>query len=104
MLEVHFDDDPLRITNRMLKKVNAVSFQSKRQSQTSSHLGSPERKKFRWKDKLLLITRLIVIYIALLTVLFCNYPLFCNCPLADVNCPLLKDISFSTKCLLVWCN
>ena len=26
-----------------------------------------------------------------------NCPLFCNCP-------LLKDISFNTKCLLVWCD
>ena len=38
----------------------------------------------------ILITRLIVIVIAL-TVLFCN-------------CPPLKDITFSTKCLLVWCD
>ena len=37
------------------------------------------------------ITRLIVIDIAPLTVLFCN-------------CPLLKDISFNTKCFLVWCD
>ena len=32
----------------------------------------------------LMITRLIVIYIAPLTVLFCNCPLFCICPLADL--------------------
>ena len=44
-----------------------------------------------------LITRLIVIDIAPLTVLFYNYPLFCNYP-------LLKDISFNTKCLLVSCD
>ena len=36
-----------------------------------------------------LITRLIVLNIAPLTVLFCN-------------CPLFKDINFNTKCLLVW--
>ena len=35
-----------------------------------------------------IITRLIVIDIASLTVLFCNCRLFCNCP-------LLKDISFN---------
>ena len=45
----------------------------------------------------LIITRLIVIYIAPLPVSFCNCPLFCNCP-------PLKDISFNTKCLLVWCD
>ena len=39
----------------------------------------------------LIITRLIGIDIAPLTVLFCN-------------CPPLKDISFNTKCLLVWCD
>ena len=38
-----------------------------------------------------LITRFIVINIAQLTELFCN-------------CPLLKDISSYTKCLLVWCD
>ena len=37
------------------------------------------------------ITRLTVIHIAPLTVLFCN-------------CPLLKEISFNTKYLLVWCD
>ena len=31
-----------------------------------------------------LITRLTVIDIEPLTVLFCYYPLFCNCPLADL--------------------
>ena len=43
------------------------------------------------------ITRLIVIDVAPLAVLFCICPAFCNCP-------LLKDISFNTKCLLVWCD
>ena len=41
--------------------------------------------------KMPLITQLIVMVIAPLTVLFCN-------------CPLLKDISFNTECLLVWCD
>ena len=45
----------------------------------------------------ILITRLIVIDIAPLAVLFCNWPLFCNWL-------LLKDITFNTKCLLVWCD
>ena len=45
----------------------------------------------------LVITRLIVINILPLTELFCNFPMFCNCP-------LLKDITFNTKCLLVWCD
>ena len=40
---------------------------------------------------LVVITRLIEINIAPLTVWFCN-------------CPLLNDISFNTKCLLVWCD
>ena len=31
-----------------------------------------------------IITLLIEIDIAPLTVLFCNFPLFCNCPLADL--------------------
>ena len=43
---------------------------------------------------MIIITRLIVISIASLTELFCKCSLFCNCP-------LLKDISFNTKCLLV---
>ena len=43
---------------------------------------------------MIIITRLIVISIAPLTELFCKCSLFCNCP-------LLKDISFNTKCLLV---
>ena len=42
-------------------------------------------------EVILVITWLIVIDIAPLTVLFCNYP-------------LLKDISFNTKCLLVLCD
>ena len=41
-----------------------------------------------------MITRLIVIDIALLMVLFCNCPLFCNYPLVICYCPLLKDIVF----------
>ena len=32
----------------------------------------------------LIITRLVVIDIAPLTVLFCNCSLFCNCPLEDL--------------------
>ena len=43
------------------------------------------------------IIRLIGIDIAPLVVLLCNYPLFWKCT-------LLKDISFNTKCLLVWCD
>ena len=39
----------------------------------------------------IIITPFIIINITQLTVLFCN-------------CPLLKDISFNTKCLLVWCD
>ena len=33
---------------------------------------------------------------------FCISLLFCNCALADY--PILKDINFKTKCLLVWCE
>ena len=39
----------------------------------------------------IIITPFIIINITQLPVLFCN-------------CPLLKDISFNTKCLLVWCD
>ena len=42
-----------------------------------------------------IITSLIVVDIAPLTVLFCNCPLICICP-------LLNDISFNTKCLFFW--
>ena len=42
-----------------------------------------------------IITRLIIVDIAQRTVLVCNYPLICICP-------LLNDISFNTKCLLFW--
>ena len=46
----------------------------------------------------MLITRLIVIGVAPLTVCFIiARSLICNCP-------LLKDISLNTKCLLVWCD
>ena len=41
--------------------------------------------------------QLIVIDTVPLTVLFCNYPLLCHCP-------LLKDIILNTKCLLFWCD
>ena len=40
---------------------------------------------------LVLITQVIKIEIASLTVLFCN-------------CPLLKNISVNTKCILAWCD
>ena len=53
---------------------------------------------------LLLITRLIVINIASLTVLFCSCLLFVTARSLIYNCSPLKDISFNTKCLLVWCN
>ena len=47
----------------------------------------------------ILITRLIVIDIAPSTVLFSD------CLLADLSLPpLLKDIGFNAKCLLVWCD
>ena len=49
-----------------------------------------------------MIARLIVIDTAPLTELFCNCPLFLNWPATNFNCPLLKDIRFNTKCLLVW--
>ena len=49
-------------------------------------------------DKItVVITRFFVIYIATLMELFSNFPLF-------YNCPLLKDISFNTNCLLLWCD
>ena len=48
-----------------------------------------------------LITRLIVIDIAPLTMFFCNCPLFCK---LICNWPPLKHISFITKCLLVCCD
>ena len=67
----------------------------------SSHhrfIPSPLNNSFRVITQLtqvmltsILITWLIEIDIALLTVLFCN-------------CPLLKDVTFNTKCLLVWCD
>ena len=48
-------------------------------------------------------TRLIVIDIALLTVIFCSLPCFVLARLLICNCPLLKDISFSTE-YLFWCD
>ena len=45
-----------------------------------------------------LITRLIEIYTAPLT------ELFCNCRSQICNCLLSKDISFNTNSLLVWCG
>ena len=39
----------------------------------------------------ILITRLIVIDIAPLTLLVCNCPLFCNYPLADLGLPAIKS-------------
>ena len=44
-----------------------------------------------------IITRLIAIKHCTLNELTSNCPLFCNCP-------LLKDINFSKKCLLVSCD
>ena len=51
-----------------------------------------------------IITRLIEIEIAPLTVLFCNYRLFCNCPLADLQLPVLKRYQFQYKVFvdLMW--
>ena len=43
------------------------------------------------KHYFFVITRLLVIDIARLKVLFCN-------------CSLIKDITFNTKCLLLWCD
>ena len=57
------------------------------------------RKHITW-----LITQFVPINTALLTVLFCNHQLFSNCPLTDLYWPLLKDISFNPKCLLIWCD
>ena len=51
-----------------------------------------------------LITRLIVIDIASLTVLFAIARCFVIVRSLIYNCPLRKDISFNTKFLLVWCG
>ena len=72
-----------------------------------NELISPDQSGFKPGDSCInqvlaithVITRLIVIDIASLSVLFCNCRLFCNCP-------LLKDISFNISILvfvdLVW--
>ena len=49
------------------------------------------KRSFMQMGLFFIITGLIVIEIAPLTVLFCN-------------CPLFKDISFNAKCLLLWCD
>ena len=60
---------------------------------TLSNLGDMnlQFKSVGEKTIILLIIRLIEINIALLTELFCHYP-------------PLRDINFSTKCLLDWCD
>ena len=53
-----------------------------------------------------IVTRLIVIDITPLTVFYNTVVLRCFTIARSLicNCPLLKGISFSTKCLLVWCD
>ena len=66
-----------------------------------NELISPDQSGFKPGDSCInqvlaithVITRLIVIDIASLSVLFCNCRLFCNCP-------LLKDISFNISILV----
>ena len=77
--------------------------------ENSSDIGTsvmdPDEREPKWEVTIyIIITRFIVINIAPLTELFCNWRLFCNCPLDDCKYLLFKNISFNTECLLVWYN
>ena len=101
-----------RVNKNKSKTRKMMNIKSERlglREENSSDIGTsvmdPDEREPKWEVTIyIIITRFIVINIAPLTELFCNWRLFCNCPLDDCKYLLFKNISFNTKCLLVWCN